>query len=434
MTTRRSARAKGVIRVLMVEDSPICSDALTTLFESDPRVLLVGLATNGADAVHLAARLHPDVITMDVNMPVMGGLEAIERIMATSPTPILVLTSDERGPTGELSFEALRRGAIDLMLKPSAWPVPRHERVAILERLKLLASVPVVRHIKGRDRGEVPSGETSSVGDGLSASSNSVAHVEESESLGSRSVRGSTQQGRDNTRQARTTKKAERTTRLGATPSTLSPGVSRGAGGVPVAGRAAIIGIVASTGGPAALAQVMESISEQCDVPILVVQHLAGGFAETLAAWLNRVTSLPVCLARDGEKVRGGGVWIAPDNAHLVVRRAGELALEMGPPVVGHRPSGSRLLTSIARAYGHCSAGIVLTGMGSDGAAGLLDMHRAGAWTIAQEPSSAVVYGMPQSAIDLGAAHFVLPLDEVSASIARAVHGDDPTRSSGGRS
>jgi two-component system chemotaxis response regulator CheB len=177
------------------------------------------------------------------------------------------------------------------------------------------------------------------------------------------------------------------------------------------------VGIAASTGGPAALARILAALPPGYPLPLLVVQHIASGFEPGLVSWLAGIAPVPVRLAKDGEPV-GAGACLAPDGRHLAVR-SGRVRLDDGPAVNGFRPSATPLFASLAREYGPRSAGIVLSGMGEDGAEGLLYLRRAGGFTAAQGPSSSIVYGMPRAALESGAAAVSVELDDVPALLLR---------------
>lgn len=332
-------------RVLVVDDSPLFADVMRDMLRGGG-LEVVGVACDGAQAVRMTHALQPDIVTMDVLMPVMNGLTAIEEIMATRPTPILVLSGDPRGRAGELTFEALRRGALDVMAKPERWPAPRKESDALVDRVRFLASVPVVRHLQ--------------------------AHRH----------------------------RWQRAARVEATSSRIEA-----------------VGIVASTGGPRALSVVLGGLGEDFPLPILVVQHLAAGFTAGLCTWLARVCPLRVREADEGASLDPGTVYIAPQDRHLLVDDARRIRLDDGPPVAGHRASGTLLLRALARVHRHRALGIVLTGMGQDGAEGLLELHRAGGPTIVQDAATSIVDGMPGAARKLGAARWVTPLSEIAAVV-----------------
>ncbi len=306
----------SAVRVLVVDDSPLSVDVLASRIARDPRLEVVGRAYDGLRAVELARTLRPAVITMDLAMPKLDGLGAIERIMRERPTRILVVTAQDSRST--LAFEALRRGACDLLEKPR----PSDGADALCERIWALARAPI----------------------------------------GPRPAR----------------------------PSPL-PRARTGA-------RVTAVGVVASTGGPAALAALLGALPAELGAAILVVQHLPLGFAERLARWLDGVSPLAVSIARDGDALTPGRVLIAGDDRHLTIGAGRRVRTIAGPPVDGHRPSGTSLLSSLAAELGERAAGVVLTGMGKDGADGLLALRRAGGRTAAQDEASSVVYGMPRAA------------------------------------
>jgi two-component system chemotaxis response regulator CheB len=336
----------GRIRVLVVDDSSLSIEALTGVLEADGDIAVIATAGNGRDAVAKVEALRPSLVAMDVNMPVMDGLEAVERIMASRPTPILLLTGDpgRRGERG--SFEALSRGALDL--------IPKHiigegeaKAAWLREHVRLLAGVPVIYRPR-RARGPVAP-------DPLPA----------------------------------------------------------------LAGRAGV-GLIASTGGPPVIAEILAALPARFPLPILVVQHLATGFAGQLAAWLSTSSRLRIQIAAHGMKIEPGTVYLAPDQAHLLVASGDRLSIDrVGAPVDGHRPSGTRLLSSMASAWGRRAVGVVLTGMGSDGVAGLEEIRRAGGTTIAQDQQTSVVFGMPRTARDRGAAVLQLPPAGIAEALCR---------------
>jgi two-component system, chemotaxis family, protein-glutamate methylesterase/glutaminase len=342
------------VQVLVVDDSPLCVDVLASRIARDPRLAVAGVAYDGLRAVELASRLRPAVITMDLQMPRLDGLAAIERIMREHPTRILVVTSrDERG---SLAFEALRRGACDLLEKPGA----HEDHEALCQRIWALAGAP---H-PSRPRPVAP------------------------RALAARALAARARPPR------------------------------------PLAPRAAaVIGLVASTGGPSALATICRALPADLGAALLVVQHLPAGFVERLARWLDGVSPLTVAVAADGDRLLPGRVLLAPDDRHLVVETAGRARLVLGPPVDGHRPSGTRLLESLARSYGPEAAGLVLTGMGRDGAEGLSALERAGARTAVQDEATSTVSGMPRAALEASAASVALPLGVVAPHIVALARG-----------
>lgn len=333
-------------RVLIVDDSPLFVSALRHLLEDDPRFVVVGHASDGREAIGLVGELAPDVVTMDLHMPTLSGIEAIDEIMASCPVPILVMTADPRAEERGLCFDALSRGALDLMPKPRL--DDEQARTALKDRVHLLSTVPVVPHRRRR-------------------------------------------------------------------PTSPRPTRAQASGESPL-----VLGIVASTGGPSALARILAALPRDLPFGVVIVQHLFRGFASHLVSWLGAASSLPVELAREGATVAPGTVWLAPDDRHVRVTPKRRLVLDDGPPVDGHCPSGDVLLRSLAESLGSSAMGLVLTGMGRDGAKGLLALSEAGGITFAQDSASAAVDGMPKAARAAGAAQHVVPLDEVVPALLSA--------------
>lgn len=422
------------IRVLIAEDSPLFAEAMVAIVESDSALRVVGVAANGEQAVMMARSLRPDVMTMDLHMPVMGGLTAIDRIMSTEPLPILVVTSDPSTAADGLCFDALQRGALQVMPKPESLAGSAAEREALIGNLKLLAGVRVMRRrspaavsrwsahggaepretvARGRDIAlEPPAGR----GDSGPAARRPPALAP----AGPNGVGASAQ---TKLRVAR------------AAPCSCARGVAAAARGKdcdddapPPAVSAAprgergglgLVALVASTGGPAALATILDALPPTFPVGIVVVQHNAPGFAPSLATWLNRSAALEVVVGRAGQTIAAGQVLIAPDGYHLTVSARGAIELDTQEPLRGHRPSGDRLLHSVAAAYGRHAIGVVLTGMGNDGSEGLLALRTAGGCTVAQDEASSVVYGMPKVAWESGAAQCCRGLEEMAPLLQR---------------
>lgn len=330
------------VRVLVVDDSPIVREILTSILDRQEEFEVVGFAESGSEAARKAAALKPDVISMDLLMPETDGFEGIARIMAETPTPILVLTS-ERGEVA--AFRALSLGALDLLEKPPADMDLASYGLQLRRRLRLLASVPVIRHMRGL-------------------------------------------------KQPRPAPVATR--------------------------RVELVAIAASLGGPRALTALFKSLPPDFGVPIAVVQHMAEGFTEGLTRWIRQETGRDVREAQEGEPLEPGMIRFAPAGKHLLLER-GRARLEDGPPIHGFRPSATPLFRSAAKSYGPRACGVMLTGMGDDGADGLLELRQAGGTTIAQDEASCVVFGMPRAAIQVGAVETVLPLDRIGAALAEVV-------------
>jgi len=339
-----------VIRVLVVDDSAVLRQSTRLILESDPGLKVVGEAANGADAIGMAVGLRPDVITMDIRMPKMDGMQAIEQIMSETPVPIIVVTSTDLDREMGLSAQAIKLGAVSIIQRPVGVAVPEFKTFTakLIEQVKLMSSVKVVHRVRS-SKPEPPA-----------AASKTPMPV-------------------------------------------LSPPA-----------KIEIVAIGSSTGGPAALHKILSAIPAGFPLPIVIVQHISFGFVQGLADWLNDAAPLSVKVARAGEKVLPGTVYIAPDDAHMQVDRLNRIALSSAEPIGGHRPSVTALFQSIAQSFGPAAVAAILTGMGADGAAGMKALSEAGAITLAQDEASCVVFGMPKEAIALGAVRQVVPLDRIA--------------------
>jgi two-component system, chemotaxis family, protein-glutamate methylesterase/glutaminase len=332
-----------MLRVLVCEDSRTYAAALRRTLEHDGDIHVVAVFATAEQALAALPTLQPDLVTMDIELPGMNGLEAVEQIMGTRPTPTLVLSSYVGSET---AAAALAAGALEVLAKddldlanPSGAAAAAFRR-----RVELLARARVIRHPRSRLRApRVPAG----AGDGR---------------------------------------------------------------------RAGAIGIVASTGGPQALATVLRALPASFKVPVLVVQHIAAGFVEGLARWLDGAVPLSARLAEEGAKLEPG-IWVAPEGAHLKLGRAGRFALDRVGDSGLHRPSGDVLLTSLADRIGAASVAVVLSGMGRDGAAGAQKVLQAGGLAIAQDEKSSAVFGMPKAAVELGV-DVVLSPAEIAETLA----------------
>ena len=344
------------IRVLTVDDSELVQAVLRSVLSSDRELELVGAAMNGHEAVEMTADLRPDVIVMDIDMPELNGLGATEQIMAYHPTPILVLTSIDRA---DVAFEALAKGALEVVEKPELNDKRCRE---LIGKIKLSAGIEVVTHLAGR-RGGPPEGATGPQ----------------------------------------------------ATPGAAGPSPPE-ADDEPV--RTRVIGIASSTGGPKALAQICSQLPADLQASVLVVQHIADGFASVLTNWLDSGSPIRVKEAEHAELLEPGVVYIAPSNVHMEVTGR-RIALNDEPPVEGHRPSADVLLSSIAHSCGRQGMGIVLSGMGRDGARGARCIREAGGYCVAQNEESCVIYGMPKAAVEMQGANRVLDPGGIAAAVLR---------------
>jgi two-component system, chemotaxis family, protein-glutamate methylesterase/glutaminase len=386
-----------MIRCLVVDDSRAFRAILRAILSQAQGVEVVGEAGDGDDAVAKVLALRPDVVTMDVRMPGKDGLGAIADIMERAPTPIVVVSA-EGGPERQgIAFEALQLGAIEVLGKPRSDGAGRFERDAQAIRMAVRAVSGlklVTRHRRHARRAAAPIAPVAPVAP--VAPSRPAPKVP-----------------------APTPVRCAPTLIPGTMPVVTyeaAPWASPGAAGVRGADR--VLGIAASTGGPAALARILAGLPADYPLPILIVQHIAQGFEDGLVHWLAGETSLRVKLASDGEALAAATVFIAPDGRHMGIV-GGRIRLWDGAPIRGFRPSGTVLFQSLATACGPGAAGLVLSGMGDDGADGLQAVRARGGWTAAQGPATSIIYGMPRAAIERGAAAETLELEEIPAALVR---------------
>lgn len=327
------------IRVLLVDDSTSTRQLLSYLIESSPDMRIVGEADNGVQAVHMVAELAPDVVVMDVRMPQMDGLEATRQIMYATPTPIVLISAHLNSAETNIVFEAISAGAVSVMKKPGLTQSLSYQD-SVKEFLNTLRAMSSVRVIRHSRSGKAP----------LPITTDTVIQ---------------------------------------------NPLVDHA--------NAEIVAIVASTGGPHTISEIVKHLPPDFHLPVVIVQHITSDFVTPLVEWISTVSPIPVRVAQPGECPVPGTIYFAPGKYHLRLNHAHCFELNDSPPEVPHIPSGDEFLKSVAQHYGPRAVGIVLTGMGNDGAQGLRDMYEAGAVTIAQDEATCVVFGMPQEAIALGA-------------------------------
>ncbi len=333
------------IRVLIVEDSPTQRILVKKLLQSDPEIEIVGEAADGETAVKLAEELKPDVILLDLQLPGIDGLEVIKRVMASNPTPILVLSSVVNKTEKYSSMEALRRGAVDVMEKPSIEKGQSWMQIAseIIKHVKEVSKVLVVPHVDFKGLETIPIKKPKELPD----------HEYE------------------------------------------------------------VVAIGASTGGPKLINQILSSLPEDYPIPVLIVQHIAPGFDEGFAEWLDKTVPMKVKLAENGEPVKPATAYVAPVGFHMKVSPNREIVLDDGSPVNNQKPSADILFESVAEVYMNRGIGVILSGMGRDGAVGLKKMKDHGARVFALRAEECVVFGMPSAALEVGAVDRTSSLSEI---------------------
>lgn len=354
------------VRVFLVEDSPVALLILKRILASSAEVDVVGTAQNGIEALAQIPAAKPQVICTDLHMPQMDGLELTRRIMASYPCPILVISASVHVEENAGNvFELLQAGALDVFPKPSIETALDYEQIKhdLTNRIKILAGVKVfTRHAAKREQPQPR----------VNAASPTISQAP------------------------------------------ITPNLPKPSSSSPFHPPAKIVAIGASTGGPQALHTILKQLPATFPAPILCVQHISEGFLQGLVDWLATETALSIQIAQPGDRPKPGRVYFAPERHHLQVDHHGRFITLNTPPVSGHRPSATVLFQAVAASYPRSSVGILLTGMGRDGADGLLAIAQAGGITIAQDEQTCIVFGMPKEAIALGAAQHVLPINEIA--------------------
>jgi two-component system, chemotaxis family, protein-glutamate methylesterase/glutaminase len=342
------------LRVLIADDSVIFREVLRGILEADRDIQIVGEAKNGEEAVKLASTTSPDLVTVDIQMPSLNGLHAIEQIMARRPVPILVITSQPTSGGSKIVFEAVRRGALELLEKRSVSFEDAGGK-ALRNLVRSLARVRVVRLITPQAAKFAP-----------------------------------------------------------------APSIPKGQLAPPPSAGVRVVAVGASAGGPAAVALLLAALSPKLPACLALVQHLPIGFGLSFAQYLQGLTQLKVRVVKGEVHAVPGEVLLAEDDHHLVALSSNRFASVQSPPVLGYRPAVNALFSSVANFYGAAALGVILTGIGDDGAIGLREMRGAGALTLGQDEKSSAVYGMPRAAFELGAVMHQLPMADMAAQIEHA--------------
>jgi len=350
------------IRVLVADDSAFMRKVMLSIIDSDGSFEVVGEARDGRDTVEKSLLLRPDVITMDINMPHMDGLQATEIIMSTEPRPIVIVSVESRDGAAS-TLRALEMGAVDFVAKPTGGVDLDMSSVRdeLIRKLRTASKVRVIRNLMRSPQPKAAAPPRS----GEPAASMPIS-----------------------------------------TPA-------------PNGGRFPIAVLAASTGGPATLMKLVPQFPATFAGALLIIQHMPGAFTQQFAQQLSTVSRLPVKQAVHNEMMRAGHVYVCPGDCHLRVAPPARIILDHGPRIAGYRPSIDVTLESVAVLAGSAAAVAVLTGMGNDGSRGVLAVQENGGLVLAQDEASSVIFGMPQEAIKSGAVEQVLPLDQIAGAISR---------------
>lgn len=374
-------------KVLVVDDSAFMRKVITDILSSHPNIEVVGVARNGKDALDKLTALQPDVITLDVEMPVMDGLEALKEIMKTRPTPVVMLSSTtEKG--AENTVLAMESGAIDFVAKPGG---------AISLNLELVKDELIEKV--------------------LGASQEAMNKV--------KPRLGFSQNNNENNSRKSVLKSDCGTGKVNASIQARKP-VSKATHMRFKTSHQTILAIGTSTGGPRALQEVLTRLPKDIAAPILVVQHMPAGFTKSLADRLNKLSKISVKEVENGDLLENGVAYIAPGGKHFKIRKLGTSLFarldDQEPPRSGHRPSVDVLFESIASLSNVKCLAVIMTGMGSDGMAGT-EQLKASCETIAiaESPETSVVYGMPRAIVDQNLADEIVRLEDIAATITEII-------------
>ncbi|MDQ7782134.1 MAG: chemotaxis-specific protein-glutamate methyltransferase CheB [Desulfomonilaceae bacterium] len=348
-------------KVLIVEDSAVSREVLTRILSSDPEIEVIGTANNGEEALRFLERSTPDVVTMDIIMPRMDGYETTRRIMESRPLPVVVVSASVSREEVRKSWKAVDAGAVAVLEKPGFGDIGVKGGSAekLIETVKIMSQVKVV---------------------GRRARPKDVAG-------------------------------------LPAAPPPTFETVH------PSAGKIQVVAVGASTGGPPAIREILARLPSNFGAPILIVQHITPGFTQGFVDWLNGVSPMTVQTARDGERALPGNVYVAPDRCQMGIDRGHVLRVQRDDRRGAIAPSVASLFKSIVEAFGDRSLGVLLTGMGRDGARELKLMRDRGAPTIAQDKESCVIYGMPGEAMKLDAVKYSLHIERIGEMLCSLVMG-----------
>jgi two-component system chemotaxis response regulator CheB len=382
------------IRVVIVDDSALMRRMIAAMLARDPAIQVVGEARDGHEGIRVVEALRPDLVTMDVIMPGLDGLATTEHLMAYCPTPILVLTGSLNSGEVDITFKMLGAGALEVVEKPSGSHPALIERATrdLIRRIKVLARVKVVTHLRGRRR---------------LSDANAQVHLAP---------------------QMPATEQAGGLPR----PFTDEFALPRLPIAKPVPFPLIVMG--ASTGGPRVIHRILSDLPADLPAAILIVQHIAEGFSNGMVEWLQSASPLPVLLATEGLSIRQGVVLVAPDQRDIMITTEQTIHLTKSPLLI-QRPSIDIAMQAAAEIFAANAIGVLLTGMGRDGAFGLLAIRRCGGHTIAQDEQSCAIFGMPRAAMQLLAVDEVLVPAQIALRLVDLVRHmtGSAARASGGQ-
>ncbi len=351
------------IRVILVEDSSIALTILKRILDSSPEIEVVGTASTGVEGLDLIPKVNPDVICTDLHMPKMNGLEFTKEVMASYPRPILVISASVLEDDVENIFNLLEAGAVDIFPKPRSGQLQDYESMQqpLINKIKVLSGIKVFTRRKHSSTIQKPQTLIQNV-----EINNYPKHKKHIHPF-------------------------------------------------------KIVGIGASTGGPQALSEIFSQLPKDFPLPIICVQHISQGFLQGFIDWLSNNCLLPIEIAKSGLYPKPGKIYFPLEGHHLQISPTGSFMCSKSPPVLGHRPSVTVTFKSLASYYGKGVIGILLTGMGKDGAEGLLKISESGGFTIAQNEATSIVFGMPHEAIKLGAADEILPIEQIAPKFIKKI-------------
>lgn len=354
--------SKEKIKVLVVDDSAFMRKVISDMLSNDELIEVVGTAKNGKDGIEKAQLLKPHIITLDVEMPIMDGITALETLLTLNPTPKVIMLSSLTNNGGEATIKALEAGAVDFVPKPSGSIIHFNVDDIKTDLIRKIRSAHKsnIQHQRVNNTVALPSGTT--INNPIKSKTQSNINIKH------------------------------------------------------------IIAIGTSTGGPKALQDVIPLLPADLPAAVLIVQHMPPGFTKSLAVRMDGLSQINVKEAEDGDILKPGWAYLAPgDYQMFITKSTGEycIGLNQDPPMTGHRPSVNYMMNSVA-ACGHKSLiAVMMTGMGSDGSEGILKIKNQGGKTIAQNEETCVVYGMPKSAVNAGAIDRIVPLNEIAKEIVK---------------